>query len=77
MNLRIKHGSKHILGKARNRQDWNMLWERHDEVQGTGHPGRAPALTPATPVEDEASEGCWHHLGHYVTAQGRGRRSLH
>lgn len=35
-----------------------MLWESHAEVQGAGRAGRAPALTPATAVEDEASESC-------------------
>lgn len=46
-----------------------MLWKSDDEVQGTGNPVRAPALTPATPVEDEVPQGGWHHLGHYITAQ--------
>lgn len=53
-----------------------MLWESDDEVQGAGHPGRALALTPATPVDDEVPEGCWHHPGHYIMTPGGGR-SLH
>lgn len=76
MKLSVKHKLKHILGNARNFQNWNMLWESDDEVQGAGHPGRALALTPATPVDDEVPEGCWHHPGHYIMTPGGGR-SLH